>query len=275
MTFRQNPDNVTNMNSMPDRSRPGVRQIRKAPGLAGGARRCFQRCLSTMLLLTLPVGSSAGEPASYFVTHDEACYIVVDGKQVLDPKVVEAAKMAKECRPAELDREGNWGFPYAGAQLGLRFTKTVFTNGEPIIVAFYLRNTGDESISYLYPGRASMPFGILITKDNEKSAMLSRGDEHSLKNFGRVIRIFNGSKIPHIPVGMQDRRVFGLHTLYDLSRPGKYFVSGSVELVNDSRGESKGSINSGTAMIEVITNVLQSEMFTSTAWSCGLQERPC
>lgn len=201
-------------------------------------------------------GLSLGLPADpppYFLNARDVNFVVVDGEQRVSPQTIARAKEAKECRPAELDPEGNWGSRSAGGQLGLRLVKTQFTNEEPIMVTFYTRNVGTESLSWRIQTPGTKPFGLVVVKDGEREAMLTRGEEAELRRFGKIgPSIYTGSKVSHVSPGQQDQYEFPLHRQYNFTRPGRYFVSGTVELVHDSRGQPKGSIMSGTSMFEIV-----------------------
>jgi hypothetical protein len=73
------------------------------------------------------------------------CYITDDGligayTGFVLAKHLEKATNTRECLPAKDFPEGNWGEPKHGYQLSLRFIKTTFTNGEPVMATILVRN---------------------------------------------------------------------------------------------------------------------------------------
>src|SRR5208283_2339530 len=90
---------------------------------------------SLVLLLAAIISvSGAGDTNKVFLTEDG--FLRVDRARKL-----EEAKKSKESLPAEEFPEGNWGTVTNGFQLSLRFEKTAFARGEPIVAVLLLRNT--------------------------------------------------------------------------------------------------------------------------------------
>ena len=209
------------------------------------------------LLLAVHLGGSvscaAGEQRPFYFNTRDISYYIKDGKQTITDRAIAYAKEAKECRPSDRDPEGNWGSPEDGGQLGLRFRKAVFTNGEPIIAVFYMRNIGDNTLSYLSSGPSDRSFGIVVFREGESKRVLTRIEENDIIHPGtlRMSRLSDRIRDFSVPIGMQDQSEVDLSRLYDLTRPGRYYISGTVAL---DRGTnlSKGSITSGTAMFEIL-----------------------
>src|SRR5437588_386756 len=104
------------------------------------------RCLSIETIGLMAMFFRAGaQTNSAYVTEDPA------GKYSRVPPTAEelkAAEGAKEARPADQDMEGNWGRATEGFRLSVRLSKSVFTNGEPVVATVFLRNVTDGPLIY-------------------------------------------------------------------------------------------------------------------------------
>lgn len=207
--------------------------------------------LATLWAMPLTCAAEVA-PAYYFNKRDVPFYFE-GGERKTNTFLLAKTKAAPECRPANLDPEGSWGSPQDGAQLGVRFRKAVFTNGEPIVATFYIRNIADTTLSYLSSGPSDWSFGIVVFREGESKRILTRIEENDIIHPGtlRMSRSSDRIKDFSVQIGMQDQQEVSLTRLYDLSRPGRYYISGTVAL---DRGTnlSRGSVTSGTAMIEVL-----------------------
>ena len=90
-------------------------------------------------------------PPGLFVTDDGMVFSYRHGKMVVSVKKIEEARNSPECRPAEMDSEGNWGLETNGLMLSLRFSKLSYTNGEPITPIMLIRNMTTNPIVYYRP----------------------------------------------------------------------------------------------------------------------------
>jgi len=125
------------------------------------------------------------------------------------PQMVKAVNNP-ESQPARLDTNGHWGEVLFGFQVGLRFSKSTFTNGEPVNAIVYLRNASDAQI--FWPpidgpevgAVALSKMGILRSAETEPSGP-------SVKPY--VI-------LPH----SQKRFTVRLDEIVAIKRPGEYQV---------------------------------------------------
>jgi hypothetical protein len=86
-------------------------------------------------------GSKAADTNEVFLT-DDGFLSVNHAKKVGD------AKKSRESLPVEEFSKGNWGIPTNGFQLSLRFEKTTYAAGEPIVAILLLRNVTNTILSY-------------------------------------------------------------------------------------------------------------------------------
>ena len=204
-------------------------------------------------LWAMPLTWAAEEAPAYYFNKRDVPFYFEGGERKTNTFLLAKTKAAPECRPAALDAEGNWGPPQDGGQLGVRFSKAVFTNGEAITAAFYMRNIGDGTLSYLSSGPSDRSFGIVVFKEGGSKRVLTRIEENDIIHPGtlRMSRSSDRIRDFSVQIGMQDQQEVSLTRLYDLSRPGRYYISGTVA-IDRGTNLSKGSISSGTAMIEIL-----------------------
>ena len=145
----------------------------------------------------------------------------------MDPQKVEAAKKSRESLPAEEFPEGNWGVVTNGCQLSLRFTKTNYTNGEPVEVILLLRNVTNQTARLNYLRRAELldgPATFQIISDSGKVI-----PEHYPS-----AQLFEGGFIATCPLpGTQHKYVEHLNRGYDLTN-GTYNVRAVIRMTNNS-----------------------------------------
>jgi len=117
------------------------------------------KIISLILLLTvLGHTSQAADTNRLFLTDDGFL-------SVNHAKKVEDAKQSKESLPADQFPEGNWGVTTNGFQLSLRFEKTAFAAGEPIVAILLLRNVTNNVVKYNVSSVAGQdgPIGFVVS----------------------------------------------------------------------------------------------------------------
>jgi hypothetical protein len=204
---------------------------------------------------------AAGKDYSYFVTENEGGFSTdTNGNRFISDATAEKAKRTKECQPSSADPEGNWGATNDGLQLSVRFEKSEFTNNEPIVAMFLVRNVGDQWRAVdKHLGYAS-DF-IIIGPDGRS---LERHDWPPANTpMGQALRREDLDVRPDsVDAGMQYKRKIDLKKYYDFSAPGKYTVSLKLGGFLDFPKPEKENVLSGNAVITVtnsppaITNAL-------------------
>ena len=121
-----------------------------------------------LLLLSLSIYwlGALEEINNLYITDDG--WLSVYGDQHRN-KLLEEAKMTRESLPSKDFPEGNWGAVTNGCQLSLRFTKTTYTNGEPIEAILLLRNVTNQNVNCRYlpaVGRLDGPARFDIISDS-------------------------------------------------------------------------------------------------------------
>ncbi len=95
-------------------------------------------------MLEQQMSASQSEPV--FVTDTGQSTICDDGDLVVMPEVVERARSAPECRPADQNPEGNRGDARDGLRLSIRFATNEFTLAAPVTAKVILRNSGTNDM---------------------------------------------------------------------------------------------------------------------------------
>lgn len=238
----------------------------------GRSRNVTKLLVVYFLVLAAPWAMSwtcaAEETAAYYFNTRDVPFYFEGGERKTNTFLLAKTRAAPECRPAALDPEGNWGSPQDGGQLSVRFRKAVFTNGEQIIATFYIRNIADKTLSYLSSGPSDWSFGIVVFREGEGKRVLSKIEENDIIHPGtlRMSRSSDRIRDFSVQIGMQDQKEVSLSRLYDLTRPGRYYVSGTVA-IDRGTNLSKGSITSGTAMIEILPAPKQPKVTDAEAGS--------
>lgn len=91
---------------------------------------------------------------------------------VVYPWQFEDLRTNREYLPAGDFAEGNWGEAVLGCQLSLRFTKPVYTNGEPVMALLLVRNVTNQVVdlrTLLHPMGGPVRFHVL----SETGSMLN------------------------------------------------------------------------------------------------------
>jgi hypothetical protein len=111
------------------------------------------------------------------------------------PQNIEEARTQRECLPAELFPEGNWGVPQDGLQLSIRFEKQSYLSGEPVLATILLRNITNRTqvlAITVGSGPAGNPVGINAI-DQSGKVIAQKTNEISIVS-GRPLQIFPGTQ---------------------------------------------------------------------------------
>jgi hypothetical protein len=179
----------------------------------------------------------------------------------ITPEQIQAARSAPECRPADNDSDGNWGAPWEGVQLSIRLQKKVFTNGEPIVGCFTLRNVGDK-VRYFWVLTPEEQRSTRITVLRDQKRLVNLEDAKPGESFqGRLRHIYVGKSYqePLIP-GTQRQFLLNLSGMFDLAAAGSYSAHAErevavLERVPDLTGHIRGSgtnLLSGAVVFRVV-----------------------
>ena len=92
-------------------------------------------------------------PDGLFLTDDDSVFRVrhtnSSNQNYIRREIISTALSSPQCRPAEYDAEGHWGPIVGGWQLSLRFPRTNFTLGEPIVATVLVRNVTTTEMDFL------------------------------------------------------------------------------------------------------------------------------
>jgi hypothetical protein len=178
-------------------------------------------------------------PEGVFVTETGPYDLTPNGGFVFSPKNLELARQRSECQPAGLDLQGNWGLPFHGYQVSLRFEKDVFRPNELVKATVHLRNVSTDwvlTFDPTAPVEYTIVTGMKTVLRRKVEPVFSDAWSHS-----------HGELRPGV------QRVFkdDLSVLFDLTRPGEYVVTASV--AGGLRGGILGlnRIPSGNAIIRI------------------------
>jgi hypothetical protein len=190
----------------------------------------------------------------FFLTEGSDFIMSIPGiGDVVNPEVVEKARHAKECQPAEEDPEGNWGKPTDGLQVSIRFDKASFAAGEPILATIIFRNLTNHPMTvplFLQDYRSE----LVVTDENGKpletrDSMEERRlfEEGKISDFQRKLRhILNNPKSSYLIPHCQHKCQVELDKLFDPTQPGRYRV-----YARDLDKSLSSEATSGTAQITI------------------------
>jgi hypothetical protein len=181
-----------------------------------------------LLLVFLPLSAltEAAETNELFVTEKYTGTIYV-GRSVKEhqDQLLELAKTNRECLPAQDFPEGNWGEPYCGFQLSLRFEKNTYTNGEQIIAILLVRNITNNFVNYSSSSCAPEdgPVGLLVTTDKGQTVTPPATPPPII-----MPAISSGNNGGSIPPHTQHKYLERLNSRYILTT-GNYLVRASLD----------------------------------------------
>lgn len=140
---------------------------------------------------------------------------------VVYPCQFEDLRTNREYLPAGEFSEGNWAESFLGCQLSLRFTKPVYTNGEPVMAVLLVRNVTNQVVdlrALQHPMGGPVHFHVV----SEAGSILPEREFHPVY-FGS-----SGSSRPILP-GTQWKFRENLNEGYTL-QPGTYTVQAFIAI---------------------------------------------
>jgi len=163
-----------------------------------------------------------------FFINDDGLITTMDPETrglVVGDDVIEAARLAKECRSATTDIEGNWGRVMDGLQMSIRFETNSFSPQQPVRALVILRNVTNEMRYYslVRPGDALLH---LHAVDRNGDSVRRKESTDSIGCF----RIF-------VRPGTQRRETVDLRDSFDVTKEGE-FEAWAVRYILDEKAES-------------------------------------
>ena len=180
-------------------------------------------------------------PTNIFLTDDDEIFLRASqglGAEMIPRKKLVEALKALECRPADSDPGGHWGFVVEGCQLSLRLVRTNFFVGEPIQATILLRNVGTNTIHCDWPLDDLTAVTWLRTESNQRSQQ-GYPDPRPGSRWGRAIR-------PRT----QRQFSLGLARMLPTDLPGTFVVSVRTR-VDKTSGHGWVEVSSGEATIKI------------------------
>jgi len=167
-------------------------------------------------------------------------------------------ELARQFGPAKDDSNGHWGGLTNSAKASLRFPKSDYTNGEPIVATILIRNYSTNDTLSIGCKRAPFtPMEFVITDETGK--LLER--RHST----------NGIPEPEYPIETFDRNVhekpleqwrFKQRIDFDLSKQGTYMVYGWDDVAQLDYSQKKATkfvLTTGKATIHIISPAMNKQ----------------
>ncbi|HEX3856079.1 MAG TPA: hypothetical protein VHY30_02145 [Verrucomicrobiae bacterium] len=174
--------------------------------------------LASIILLTIIFKMSAEQTNMAYVTDESHALAVLQMERLSEAPKIDAVEKRRETLPAKDFPEGNWGQPFRGFQLSLRFNKDIYTNDEPITAILLLRNITNRFINYSGSDSANNdgPFELSVT--TEKGQLLT-----SPPIVDWIVSAGGGG----IPTNTQHKYLEQLNNRYNLTN-GAYLVQASL-----------------------------------------------
>ena len=141
---------------------------------------------------------------------------------------------------ADEDPDGNWGLVTDGFQLSIRFSKSTYTNGEPIEALVIFRNVSDRSREFVSSSAVDRNLTFVII--DESGAVLQK----RAAEFDR----FQDMHSDALPIGGQTKSRHRVDAGFDFSNKGTYNVS-VTRTVYSREGKSPIPVSSASAQIHV------------------------
>ncbi len=210
---------------------------------------------AVFLLANRPVEAAEAKDAStmeVFVTDDGMISTDPSGKAVLQNWQLEAARKAKESRPAHLDPEGNWGEPSAGMQMSIRLEKPTYKVGEPVNATIILRNLDQKPREFRVLWPLELGFGLSLFVSSQPAPLPTMAEARATDEFMRRMArsVYKGHTFGLSP-GTQKKFEVSLSAIYDLARPGSYQIMASRE-IDDPETGGKSLISTKSASFEIV-----------------------
>ncbi len=152
-------------------------------------------------------------PTNCFLTDSGGLFFFRQGVPAVGTNKIAEAMRLRESRPADQDPEGHWGAVDSGLQLSLRFEKSTYSNGEPVVATILIRNVSASTIEYVRAyatGRVS-PIKVLAWHADAPFALKPAPDP---------VRA-SMTDIPLFPHSQHKYQV-NLGNFYDLNKDGAY-----------------------------------------------------
>jgi hypothetical protein len=182
----------------------------------------------TLLIIAFLSGLLAfGQTNEFYIT-DES-WLGHQNPGSFSPEQIDAAKHAKESRPAKDDPEGNWGVVSEGFQLSIRLEKNSITNGEPIKAVVILRNVSDTNLQFMISYSGDPVVGITLMKGQQALKRINEQPGASFEDRVRGLQMGSFGMATCLS-GTQWKFTFDLRTIFDLSASGDYKVQATKKI---------------------------------------------
>jgi hypothetical protein len=167
------------------------------------------------------------------------------------PEQIDAAKHAKESRPAKDDPEGNWGEISEGFQLSIRLLGNAFTNGEPIKAFVILRNVSDTNLQFPISYSGDPPIKIAVMRGQQALNRLDEGPGTNFADTVRRLQMGSYGLATCLP-GTQRKFTLDLSKIFALTTNGNYTANAKLSIPKlDQRAEAQ--VASSEAFFKVVT----------------------
>jgi hypothetical protein len=121
-----------------------------------------------IVLLAVMLRMSAQETNINYATFEKSGEYTIKRERLSEIPKIDAVEKQRESLPVNDFPEGNWGQPFRGFQLSLRFNKDIYTNDETMTAILLVRNITNRSIGFYYASEADNidgPFELTVTTD--------------------------------------------------------------------------------------------------------------
>ena len=184
--------------------------------------------LILLFSVSLRLITSANGTNVVYLPYERMIAFGEDAQERALEKAMEMAKNLPECRPAELDPEGNWGQIVSGFQMSIRLSTNTVAPNEPIRATVILRNTTTNSMNVIGPTATSIELVLL----NEHKEQLSHSP-HPIT--------VSGPASLTLPERRQIKYQFDLDELIKQRSPGIYYVYAKRRIPDESKLQSAGA----------------------------------
>ena len=163
---------------------------------------------------------------------------------------------------ADDDPNGHWGFASDGIQLSIRFEKAIFFQDAAIVASILIRNVSTNVV----PDYVRVSEGMEFLATDERGQTLIRRDifrPAPSEQDGWLTHVTKSFSLDLRP-GTQRKFKMILSDIFDLTAPGKYFVTAKRRFrAQDGKGITE--LSTGTAMVTVVAgDGTQGNRITST-----------
>ena len=160
----------------------------------------------------------------------------------IESKKLAEALRSDESKPEDKDSDGHWGMAEEGLRLSLRFARSQYTNGEPIVAKVLLRNVARQKLECENVLGPEWDFHFAVWRGPNGRLQEDRSGEPS----GTT-----GAKHQLVYLRTQRRFLIRLDGRFDFTAPGIYSI---VVKTKVPKADKQGlvEISSGTAQLEVL-----------------------